>query len=121
VANQRFLLRSSTIFARTTLPSQFFISRNIPETIYADKIIPTIARQLAEFSPTAARIFHWHTALKDGYPSTREEQVASFVLAPIRELWKSRDMVVILIDARDELKDAARSVIEILSHCSDQL
>ena len=44
------------------------------------------------------------------------EQVTSLLLNPIRELSKSRDVVVILIDALDELKDAAKNVIEILSH-----
>ncbi|KAJ7833316.1 hypothetical protein B0H14DRAFT_2450579, partial [Mycena olivaceomarginata] len=34
----------------TPVAAQFFISRNIPETIDPAKIIPTIAQQLAEFS-----------------------------------------------------------------------
>ncbi|KAJ7848277.1 hypothetical protein B0H14DRAFT_2356841, partial [Mycena olivaceomarginata] len=42
----------------TPVAAQFFISRNIPETINPAKIIPTIAQQLAEFSPVAARIIH---------------------------------------------------------------
>jgi hypothetical protein len=99
---------------RTPVSAQFFISRNIPETIDPDKIIPTIAQQLAISSPTAARILE--KTLKDGYPAKREEQVTSLLLAPIRELSKSCDVVIILIDALDELKDAARSVMEILSH-----
>ncbi|KAJ7839446.1 hypothetical protein B0H14DRAFT_2448636, partial [Mycena olivaceomarginata] len=37
----------------TPVAAQFFISRNIPETIDPAKIIPTIALQLAEFSPAA--------------------------------------------------------------------
>ena len=98
----------------TPVSAQFFISRNIPETIDPNKIIPTIAQQLAVSSPAAARVLEM--ALKDGYPATRAEQVTSLLLNPIRELSKSRDVVVILIDALDELKDAARSVIEILSH-----
>ncbi|KAJ6557490.1 hypothetical protein B0H19DRAFT_947131, partial [Mycena capillaripes] len=40
----------------TPVAAQFFISRNIPETTNPDKIIPTIAQQLAESSPAAARI-----------------------------------------------------------------
>jgi Cdc6-like AAA superfamily ATPase len=94
--------------------AQFFISRNIPETIDPDKIIPTIAQQLAIISPTAARVLEM--ALKDGYPATRKKQVTSLLLDPIRELSKSCDVVVILIDALDELKDADGSVIEILSY-----
>ncbi|KAJ7821703.1 hypothetical protein B0H14DRAFT_2218749, partial [Mycena olivaceomarginata] len=43
---------------RTPVAAQFFISRNIPETINPAKIIPTIAQQLAEFSPVAADIIH---------------------------------------------------------------
>ena len=97
----------------TPVSAQFFISRNIPETIDPNKIIPTIAQQLAVSSPAAARVLE--IALKDGYPATRAEQVTSLLLNPTRELSKSRDVVVILIDALDELKDAAKSVIEILS------
>ncbi|KAJ6505161.1 hypothetical protein C8R45DRAFT_894511, partial [Mycena sanguinolenta] len=40
----------------TPVAAQFFISRNIPETIDPAKLIPTIAQQLAESSPAAARI-----------------------------------------------------------------
>ena len=98
----------------TPVSAQFFISRNIPETIDPNKIIPTIALQLAISSPAAARVLEM--AVKDGYPATRAEQVTSLLLNPIRELSKSRDVVVILIDALDELKDAAKNVIEILSH-----
>ena len=98
----------------TPVSAQFFISRNIPETIDPNKIIPTIAQQLAISSPTAARVLEM--ALKNGYPATRAGQVTSLLLDPVRELSNSRDAVVILIDALDELNDAARSVIEILSH-----
>jgi len=98
----------------TPVSAQFFISRNIPETVVPDKIIPTIAQQLAVSSPTAARVLE--KTLKDGYPATRKKQVTSLLLDPIRELSKSRDVVVIVIDALDELKDAAKSVMEILSH-----
>jgi len=98
----------------TPVSAQFFISRNVPDTTNSDKIIPTIAQQLAISSPTAARILE--KTLKVGYPTTREEQVTTLLLDPIRELSKSCDVVVILIDALDELHDAARSVMEILSH-----
>ena len=98
----------------TPVSAQFFISRNIPETIEPTNIIPTIAQQLAISSPTAARVLEM--ALKNGYPATLDEQVPSLLLDPIRELSKSRDVVVILIDALDELKDAAESVMKILSH-----
>ncbi|KAJ7925356.1 hypothetical protein B0H13DRAFT_2314565 [Mycena leptocephala] len=97
----------------TPVAAQFFISRNIPETIDPNKIIPTIAQKLSDFSPAAARIIH--DALKDGFPYSREEQVKALLLAPIRELSKSCDVVVILIDALDELHNAASSVLEILS------
>ncbi|KAJ6569854.1 hypothetical protein DFH09DRAFT_830654, partial [Mycena vulgaris] len=40
----------------TPVAAQFFISRNIPETIDPAKIIPTIAQQLAELSPAAAAL-----------------------------------------------------------------
>ncbi|KAJ7035856.1 hypothetical protein C8F04DRAFT_1394508 [Mycena alexandri] len=68
----------------TPVTAQFFISRNIPETINPGKIIPTIALQLAEFSPAAAGIIH-----------------------DVLEL-------IILIDALDELENASKSVLEIL-------
>ncbi|KAJ7483226.1 hypothetical protein FB451DRAFT_102346 [Mycena latifolia] len=42
----------------TPVAAQFFISRNIPETVDPSKIIPTVAKQLAEFSPAAADIIH---------------------------------------------------------------
>ncbi|KAJ7929647.1 hypothetical protein B0H13DRAFT_1596020 [Mycena leptocephala] len=97
----------------TPVAAQFFISRNIPETTNPDKIIPTIAQQLAESSPAAAHIIY--DKLKYGFPSSRKEQIDALLLAPIWELSKSRDVVIILIDALDELRDAAESVMEILS------
>jgi nucleoside-triphosphatase THEP1 len=96
---------------RTPVAAQFFISRNIPETVDPSKIIPTIAKQLAEFSPAAAGIIH--DVLKHGFPPGKK-QVEELLLAPIRELSKSRDVVVILIDALDELQNAADNVKEIL-------
>jgi nucleoside-triphosphatase THEP1 len=96
----------------TPVAAQFFISRNIPETTNPDKIIPTIAQQLAESSPAAAHIIH--DKLKYGFPSSRKEQVEELLLAPIRELSKSGNAVIILIDALDELGNAADSVKEIL-------
>ncbi|KAJ7818277.1 hypothetical protein B0H13DRAFT_1662052, partial [Mycena leptocephala] len=96
----------------TPVTAQFFISRNIPETIDPAKIIPTISQQLAESSPAAARIIH--DRLKDGFISSREEQVEKLLLAPIREICKSHDRVIILIDALDELQDANKSVLEML-------
>ncbi|KAJ7439632.1 hypothetical protein B0H11DRAFT_1614010, partial [Mycena galericulata] len=68
----------------TPVAAQFFISRNIPETIDPAKIIPTIAQQLAESSSAAARIIH--EALKDRFPASRKDQVEALLLAPIREL-----------------------------------
>ncbi|KAJ7602769.1 hypothetical protein FB45DRAFT_965040 [Roridomyces roridus] len=76
-------------------------------------LFPTIAKQLAEFSPAAARIIH--DTLKNHFPSSLEDQVKELLLAPIREICKSHDRVVILIDALDELQDAAKSVEGILS------
>ncbi|KAJ7806068.1 hypothetical protein B0H14DRAFT_2276151, partial [Mycena olivaceomarginata] len=69
---------------RTPVAAQFFISRNIPETTNADKIIPTIAQQIAESSPAAARIIR--DTLKDWVPTSRKDQVEALLLAPIREL-----------------------------------
>jgi hypothetical protein len=97
---------------RTPVAAQFFISRNILETVDPSKIIPTIAMQLAEFSPAAAGIIH--DVLQRGFPP-REKQVKELLLAPIRELSKFRNAVIILIDALDELQNAGRSVLEILS------
>ncbi|KAJ7501436.1 hypothetical protein B0H11DRAFT_1713504, partial [Mycena galericulata] len=85
---------------RTPVAAQFFISRNIPETVDPSKIIPTIAKQLAEFSPAAADIIH--DVLEHGFPPTRKKQVEELLLAPIRQLPKSGNAVVILIDALDE-------------------
>ncbi|KAJ7027613.1 hypothetical protein C8F04DRAFT_904667, partial [Mycena alexandri] len=73
----------------------------------------TIAQQLAEFSPAAAHITH--NTLKDHFPSSRKEQVQALLLGPIRELSRYHNGVVIVIDALDELRDAAKSVLEILS------
>ncbi|KAJ7030702.1 hypothetical protein C8F04DRAFT_961250, partial [Mycena alexandri] len=97
----------------TPVAAQFFISRNIPETTNPDKIIPTIAQQLAESFPAAARIIH--DTLKDHFPSSWKEQVQALLLAPIQELSRSQNIVVIVIDALDELQDAAKSALEILS------
>ncbi|KAJ7254171.1 hypothetical protein C8J57DRAFT_1076315, partial [Mycena rebaudengoi] len=97
----------------TPVAAQFFISRNIPETIDPNKIIPTIAKQLAEFSPAAAHVIY--DTVKYRFPSSREEQVKALLLAPIREICKSCDVVIILIDALDELQNAAESVLEMLS------
>ncbi|KAF8197806.1 hypothetical protein K438DRAFT_1442477, partial [Mycena galopus ATCC 62051] len=68
---------------------------------------------LAEFSPAAARVIN--AALKDGLPSSRAEQVEALLLAPIQEMCKSYDRVIILIDAMDELGNAAENVQEMLS------
>ncbi|KAJ7892717.1 hypothetical protein B0H13DRAFT_1505674, partial [Mycena leptocephala] len=84
----------------TPVAAQFFISRNIVETTNPDKIIPTIAQQLAKSSPAAARIID--DRLKYGFPSSRKEQVEALLLAPIWELSKSCSVVIILIDALDE-------------------
>ncbi|KAJ7831685.1 hypothetical protein B0H14DRAFT_1180397, partial [Mycena olivaceomarginata] len=97
----------------TPVAAQFFISRNIPETIDPSKIIPTLAKQLAEFSPAAAHIIH--DTLKKGFPPSRKEQVDKLLLAPIRELSKSGGMIIIIIDALDELQNADESAMEILS------
>ncbi|KAJ7254186.1 P-loop containing nucleoside triphosphate hydrolase protein, partial [Mycena rebaudengoi] len=98
---------------RKKVAAQFFISRNIPETIDPNKIIPTIAKQLSEFSPAAARVIQ-DTLKKDGFPSSRKEQVEKLILAPIWELSKSCSVVIILIDALDELQNADESVLEML-------
>ncbi|KAJ7777764.1 hypothetical protein B0H14DRAFT_2401422 [Mycena olivaceomarginata] len=92
----------------TPVAAQFFISRNIPETTNPDKIISMITQRLAEFSPAAALIIH--EKLKNGFPPSRQEQVQALVLAPILKLRNA----VILIDALDELRNAAESVKEIL-------
>ncbi|KAJ7817896.1 hypothetical protein B0H13DRAFT_1662311, partial [Mycena leptocephala] len=97
----------------TPVAAQFFISRNIHETIDPNKVIPTIAKQLSEFSPAAARIIH--DTLKKGFPPSREEQVKELLLAPLWEICKSCDVVIILIDALDEFQNAAESVPEMLS------
>ncbi|KAJ6479786.1 hypothetical protein C8R45DRAFT_832730 [Mycena sanguinolenta] len=93
--------------------AQFFISRNVPETIDPNNVIPTIALQLADFSPAAARMIE--ATLKDGLPGSQEEQIRELLLAPIQEICKSCNRVVILIDALDELLHASKSVLKILS------
>ncbi|KAJ7750506.1 hypothetical protein B0H14DRAFT_2405761, partial [Mycena olivaceomarginata] len=85
---------------RTPVAAQFFISRNIPDTIDPAKLIPTIAQQLAESSPAAARIIH--NTLKDHFPSSQKDQVQALLLAPIWELSRSHNVVVVVIDALDE-------------------
>ncbi|KAJ7742264.1 hypothetical protein B0H16DRAFT_1023797 [Mycena metata] len=97
---------------QTPVAAQFFISRNIPETIDTHKIIPTIAQQLSAFSPAAAQIIH--DMLKHGLPPSQEEQVKALLLAPIQEICKSYGTVIILIDALDELQNAAKSVLQML-------
>ncbi|KAJ6448257.1 hypothetical protein C8R45DRAFT_172235 [Mycena sanguinolenta] len=97
----------------THVAAQFFISRNIPKTTDPAKIIPTIALQLANFSPAAACIIE--AALKHGLPGSQEEQIEELLLAPIQEICKSHNRVVILIDALDELLNAGKSVLKILS------
>ncbi|KAJ6474293.1 hypothetical protein C8R45DRAFT_935692 [Mycena sanguinolenta] len=89
------------------------ISRNISETVEPSKIIPTIALQLAESFPAAAHIIN--NVLKGGFPPSLKEQVDTLLLAPIQELSKSCDIIIIVIDALDELLNAAQSVPEILS------
>ena len=104
----------------TPVSAQYFISRNFLETIDPNNMIPTIAQQLAISSPTAARVLE--KALKNGYFLDPDKQITSLLLDPIRELSKSRDVVVILIDALDELNDADKRVRHLLSqiapiHC----
>ncbi|KAF7377338.1 Vegetative incompatibility protein HET-E-1 [Mycena sanguinolenta] len=98
---------------KTPVAAQFFISRNIPETIDAKKLVPTIALQLAEFSPAAACTIE--AALKHGLPGLQKDQVEKLLLAPIQEICKSYDRAIILIDALDELQDAAVVVPKLLS------
>ncbi|KAJ7826589.1 hypothetical protein B0H14DRAFT_2368114 [Mycena olivaceomarginata] len=88
---------------KTPVTAQFFISHNIPETINPAKIIPTIALQLAEFSPAATGIIH--NVLEGGFPVTRQKQVEELLIAPIQELSKSGNAVIILVDALDELQN----------------
>jgi ABC-type glutathione transport system ATPase component len=61
----------------TPVAAQFFISRNIPQTIDPGKISTTISQQLAEFSPDAAHIIQ--DKLKNGFPSSRKEQVEALL------------------------------------------
>ncbi|KAF7377346.1 hypothetical protein MSAN_00155600 [Mycena sanguinolenta] len=97
----------------TPVAAQFFISRNVPQTIEPKILVTTIALQLAEFSPAAACIIE--AALKHGLPGRQEDQVKKLLLAPIWEICKSYDRVIILIDALDELKDAAVVIPNLLS------
>ncbi|KAF7364438.1 hypothetical protein MSAN_01104900 [Mycena sanguinolenta] len=98
----------------TPVAAQFFISRNVPGTFDPTKIIPTIAQQLAEYSPAATGIIY--DKLKDGFPPSYKEQAEVLLLAPMRELCKSCDkVIIILIDALDELLNAAEAVKGILS------
>ncbi|KAF7377358.1 hypothetical protein MSAN_00156800 [Mycena sanguinolenta] len=98
---------------KTPVAAQFFISRNIPETVAPKKLVPTIALQLAEFSPVAAHRIE--AVLKDGFPGSQEEEVKELLLAPIWEICKSYDRVIILIDALDELEDAAVVIPKLLA------
>ncbi|KAJ7197821.1 hypothetical protein GGX14DRAFT_667672, partial [Mycena pura] len=84
----------------TPVAAQFFISRNVRDTTDPEKVIPTIAQQLSEFSPAAAHIIQ--DALRSGFIPFQKlsEQVEKLLLAPIREL--SPGVVIIVIDALDE-------------------
>ncbi|KAJ7212299.1 hypothetical protein GGX14DRAFT_308131, partial [Mycena pura] len=96
----------------TPVAAQFFISRNMLDTIKPENIIPTIAQQLLELSPAAARAIH--DTLKKGFPHSRKEQVEKLLLAPIQQICKSPGMVIIMIDALDELENAAENVLQML-------
>jgi len=102
-----------------TLYAQFFISRTFAETTRPAVIIPTIAKQLAKNSPLAA--LRIHDALQDK-PSLADrlslEQAEKLFLEPIHEASKHSPMVVVVIDALDELiesKDSAIILLKVIS------
>ncbi|KAJ7886508.1 hypothetical protein B0H13DRAFT_1627938, partial [Mycena leptocephala] len=86
---------------KRTLVAQFFISRNINETVDAQKVIPTIAKQLSDSSTAAAWNIYNSLTNKD-FPNTLGKQVEVLLLAPIQELSKSCTGVIIVIDALDK-------------------
>ncbi|KAJ7816235.1 hypothetical protein B0H14DRAFT_2374727, partial [Mycena olivaceomarginata] len=72
----------------TPVAAQFFISRNIPETIDPSKIIATLVKQLAESSLAAAHIIH--DTLRKGFPPSRKQQVQRLVTSLLALHTKSR-------------------------------
>ncbi|KIJ53907.1 hypothetical protein M422DRAFT_95999, partial [Sphaerobolus stellatus SS14] len=85
------------------LYAQYFISRNIPETTAPEKLFPTLALQLAQYSPSAAAEIK--TALGTRAPGDLEfKQAQSFLLRPLKKIADERQdqMVLIVIDALDE-------------------
>ncbi|KIJ27150.1 hypothetical protein M422DRAFT_139714, partial [Sphaerobolus stellatus SS14] len=85
------------------LYAQYFISRNVHETTAPEKLFPTLALQLAQYSPSAA--VEIKTALHTRAPGDLGlEQAQSFLLGPLKRIADERQdqMALIVIDALDE-------------------
>ncbi|KAJ7592944.1 hypothetical protein C8J56DRAFT_856411, partial [Mycena floridula] len=87
------------------LSAEFFIRREVAETADQNNILPTIAYQLAELSPTMASVIQKALSQRPTlvYPLS-SAQIDELFLAPLRAV---SDVVVIIIDALDELTDPA--------------
>ncbi|KAJ7592996.1 hypothetical protein C8J56DRAFT_856501 [Mycena floridula] len=87
------------------LSAEFFIRREIAETADQNNILPTIAQQLAQLCPSMASIIQKALLQRPTlvYPSSNS-QIDEIFLAPLRAI---SDVVVVIIDALDELADPA--------------
>ena len=96
-----------------SLYAQYFITPNIVATTNPNNIIPTMAQQLAEKAPLAARLIQ--NKLKTTPLGVLEKfsphQAEVLLLEPLRAIAQYSPKVMIIIDGVDELANAKRSKI----------
>jgi nucleoside-triphosphatase THEP1 len=104
------------------LCAQYFISRNVPDTMKPQWLFPTIARQLADL-PAAARVIH-EELTGISADTLAQEQAMALLLRPIQAASRpsGSSRLVIIIDALDELESPGKDdVPSILSSVASQL
>jgi hypothetical protein len=107
------------------LGASFFCSRLLPDCSDMVKILPTIAYQLARFSPPfQSALYEALGHLSDISRYGMHEQFNSLIKEPLLASWQAMPTnVVVVIDALDECSDASgtKLMLDILFHHATQL
>ncbi|CAE6537301.1 unnamed protein product [Rhizoctonia solani] len=115
---------SEALDKRQKLAASFFCSRNSSECCKASRILPTIAYQLARFSPPfrAELCFELKKDSDLGY-SNIPIQFKRLLQAPFKRIGRMPEGVVIVLDALDECEDvnAMRIVLNELTKHVEEL
>ena len=96
-----------------SLYAQYFVTRNIAVTTDPDNILPTMAQQLAKKSPLAALVIQdiLETTPLSVIKKLSDLQARALLLEPLRAIAQYAPKVVVVIDAVDELANAAVFVL----------